>query len=789
MVDQGASGTDRVGDDERDVEVRWTTHGVAHVRASDWGGLGFGQGWACARDHLPVIADQVVKVRSERSRWHGPGHLDAHVASDLGYKVLDLPSRGRELLAAQPPEVRELLDGYVAGYNRSLEEQRAAGTLPGWCADAEWLRPIDAVDLAAYLVDVACLASGRNVAQLIGRAEAPGPDGPATPSPMEALGNSRPASNGWAVGGDVSASGGGMVMANPHFPWEGEARFWECHLTIPGTYDVYGVCLLGAPGVQIGFNRSLAWTHTFSVGHRFTLYRLDLDPADPTRYRFGDELRSMEADDHVVEVLGDDGSTELVTRRLWSSHHGPMLNLPLLGWGTEVGFTIRDANVGNTRMLEQFIGMGRAGTIGEFRQVFHDVGGMPWANTLAADSTGAAWYGDHSATPSLADGASQRYHQRLTEDLVAALLAENRIPLLDGSDPDDTWQVHDGARSPGLVPAADLPELFRRDVLVNANDSHWCSHWEERLEGFPALCGPERSPQSLRTRQNLRQARALAERGGITVDDLVDAVYEGPSLSAELVLDDVVARCRAAGTVTVEGHEADLSAAADVLAAWDRTVTLDARGALLWREAMAALGKASWRDAGALFAEGFDPDDPIGTPRGLAPLAGDPAADPVVHAVGHAVRVLHAAGLAPDASLREAQWAARGEARVAVPGGFEGDGVMNVLVCTEELKNHSLEPVPAGPAPLAGCEQTGLGEGGYQLRYGASFLMAVELTAEGPHGVGLLAYGQSGDPRSPHHADGTVAFAERAVRPLRFTDADIESDPELTRTVLRRTDT
>ena len=59
-----------------EAEIRWTTHGVAHIRAADWEGLGFGQGWAQARDHLPTIADQIVKVRSERSRFHGPGLED-----------------------------------------------------------------------------------------------------------------------------------------------------------------------------------------------------------------------------------------------------------------------------------------------------------------------------------------------------------------------------------------------------------------------------------------------------------------------------------------------------------------------------------------------------------------------------------------------------------------------------------------------------------------------------------------------------------------------------------------
>ncbi|MCU1498221.1 MAG: pvdQ1, partial [Acidimicrobiales bacterium] len=63
--------------------------------------------------------------------------------------------------------------------------------------------------------------------------------------------------------------------------------------------------------------------------------------------------------------------------------------------------------------------------------------------------------------------------------------------------------------------------------------------------------------------------------------------------------------------------------------------------------------------------------------------------------------------------------------------------------------------------------------------------MAVELTDDGPVGVGLLAYGESGDDRSPHHVDGTEAFAAKAVRPLLFTDEAIDADPALVRRTVR----
>ncbi len=664
-----------------------------------------------------------------------------------------------------------------------------ANALPAWARDAEWIRPIDEIDLWTYIGDVTLLASGRNLVQLMGRAEAPGPDGPVAPSPMEALGGPSGASNGWAVGGDVTASGAGMVLANPHFPWYGEARFWECHLRIPGTYDVYGVSLLGAPGIQMGFNRTLGWSHTFSRGHRFTVASLELDGADPTRYRHGDEIRDMRPITHAVEVLGDDGATRSVERTLWRTHHGPMINLPLVGWGLQTGYTYRDANIDNTVVLEQFLRMGMAADVQEMRTVYHEVKGMPWVNTMAADSHGDAWYTDSSATPRLSAAAQSRFTARLEEDLVAAILYENRIAMLDGSDPDDDWLDHRDARSPGLEPPAELPELSTRGVVLNANDSHWLSATDEQLEGYSVMAGLERTPRTLRTRKNLLVATALASRGGCTTDDLLAAVFENSSLSAELLVDDVVERCRKATSVEgeileVEGHRWSPQHVAEVLGSWDRRFDLTSRGAALWREFMSGFPESAWLDAGQLWAEGFDPSDPVGSPRGLATAdaGGD---DPVLHALGHAVRVLDSAGIALDAPLGDVQWADRGPDRVAVHGGGEGEGMLNVLASNGALPPSSMDPMPPTPVKVPGRERTGLCEGGYAVTYGTSFLMAVELNPGGPRGVGLLAYGQSSNAESPRHRDGTEAYAAKTVRPLRFTDEQIVDDPTLVRLILR----
>ena len=762
-----------------DAEIRWTTHGVAHVRAADWASLGYGQGFACARDHLPTIADQITKVRSERSLHLGPGHEGQHLASDLGYRVLGLVERAPALRDAQPDFIRDLVRGYAAGYNAWLAEATAQDLLPDWCRGASWVRPLDELDLYAYLGDVGLLGSGRNLVQIIGRAEAPGSDGPVAPSPLSALGGGEPgmASNGWAFGGDVTASGHGIVMANPHFPWGGEGRFWECHLTIPGELDVYGVALLGAPGVQMGFNENIGWCHTFSAGSRFTLSRLDLVEGTPTSYRYGDTTRDMTPTTYGVDALVD-GAVVRVERTLWSSHIGPMVNLPLIGWGTEIGFTYRDANLDNTSMLEQFLAMCRATDMDDLQASYARVQGMPWVNTMAADRSGRVWYIDASATPNLSPTAQARFRTRVVDDPIAALLYENRVPLLDGSDPDDEWLDDPTANRPGIIGHPGLPQLERRDFVVNANDSHWLTNPAQPLEGYSVLHGFERTPRTLRTRQNTRVVQRLAEAGGLSVGPVLYTLLDNESLSAELLRDEVVDRCRTVASFPVDGSDVDLLEAADLLEAWDGRFDLESVGATLWREFMAGFTVADIRSGGALFALPWDPDDPIDTPRGLA--AEVKGFDPVALAMAVAITHLARAGVALDAPLGEVQWAQRGPHRVPVHGGGEADGVTNILAPVGALSTASLEP---GHPPLATVAdrtaRTGLAEGGYRCTYGTSFLMAVELTDAGPKGFGLLAYGQSGDPRSEHHVDGTRAYSEKAVRPLLFRDADIEADPDL----------
>src|SRR5439155_476081 len=110
-----------------------------------------------------------------------------------------------------------------------------------------WVRAITANELFAYHINLSLTASASRLIDAIGTAQPPGRPARETLDPAEVLKRLREneiGSNGWAIGSSRSQSGLGMLLSNPHFPWEGEMRLWESHLTVPGELDVYGATLL-----------------------------------------------------------------------------------------------------------------------------------------------------------------------------------------------------------------------------------------------------------------------------------------------------------------------------------------------------------------------------------------------------------------------------------------------------------------------------------------------------------------------------------------------------------------
>ena len=99
----------------------------------------------------------------------------------------------------------------------------------------------------------------------------------------------------------------------------------------------------------------MAWTHTVDTSKHFTLYRLTLDPKDSTRYLLDGQSIPLEKTSVTVQVKQADGSLRPQAHTLYSSQFGPVVQWPgKLDWDSHYAFSLRDANLGNDRVLQQW---------------------------------------------------------------------------------------------------------------------------------------------------------------------------------------------------------------------------------------------------------------------------------------------------------------------------------------------------------------------------------------------------------------------------------------------------
>ncbi|MFN3199543.1 MAG: acylase [Bradymonadia bacterium] len=752
-----------------------TAYGTAHITAEDWGGLGYGIAWAAAEDHLCTTADQILKAQGKRAEFLGAGPEDAYINSDFGMLHLGLREKATAFFPMLRPDTQALLTGYAAGYNAYLEAVPPADR-PAECANADWVRPIEPQDIFAYGLLFSQFSSGLPFLDIIATTQPPSQksgEDTAPQSTEEALkamqSNGVPnfrnpslSSNGWGLGADKTANGRGLLLGNPHFPWEGERRWHEMHLTIPGELDLYGATLVGLPFLGIGFNGNIAWTHTVSSSQRFTGYNLELDPNDPTAYIVDGVSTPMESTEYTIQVRQGDGSLQEVNRTLWRTRHGPMVALG--GWTPTLGTAYRDANQDNWQALEMWLAMNRATDLQSFKDAIYTWNANPFINTMFADKEGNAFYMDATCVPNLSQAQLQRWADSIGVDPIATAGFQGfGIVVLDGSTTDNDWVEVDGTRIPGIIPPADAPQLERRDYIFNANDSHWLSNVESPLEGYSPLYGPERTARRPRTRQNAVQ---ILEQDNFDLDTLRESAMSTRGYWAENIRDAVVARCRTA--------EPALDAC-DVLENWDGLASIDSRGAALWREFLGEFGFAEMFGSGQLLAGDFDANDPVGTPNGLAEDQGE--SDAIVDALITASNRLTGAGFALDAPLGEIQFTLKNDERIPVPGGQFFEGMMAIAV----YGSANGTALPRMPRGAVVNDATDLTEDGYVINDGNSYVFGVEFTDDGPRAEGILTYSQSGDSRSPHHADQTRLYSEKGWRPLLFDRAQIEADPMLTR--------
>ncbi|PHI36193.1 hypothetical protein CBQ28_15475 [Pseudoalteromonas sp. GCY] len=768
------------------VEIKRTTYGVPHIKANNLESAAFGNGYAQAEDNICFISDEIVRVNSERSKYHGPDLAtfedNINLMTDFVYKFLKLKEKAQENLPQLSQESQALIKGYVKGYNHYFAEAKSKQTLPEQCATAPWLRQINEVDVLTYLYANA-ISTGLGGSIFSLAYANPGDTLEWQPRPIQEKARvsglrtknitsimDKPksgfGSNAWGLGKEATENGKGILLANPHYPHSGAYRFWQAHMEIPGVLNVSGASLMGIPGiVNIGFNDNIAWTHTLSDATTRAFYQLQLKPGDRTTYLMDGKEHKIEVERIKVDALIN-GTIVTLEKDFYFTDHGPLIEAQgIIPWNDQNAYIVNDTNLYNNELLDHWLAVNTAQDLDSFKAAFKKFDGVGYTNTVYADKSGQSFYIDDTNVPALSDVVLTTIKE---SPVLNDILVNNGIAVVPAF---SSTVFHTQA-----VPFDKTPQLTSSHYVQNSNDSHWATNLDNLLEGYSPLYGPEKTQLSLRTRMSLTMLQdSRGDDNKFSGQEVEDALFSNRIYFGETVVPQVIMQCKAAGDMPIpvaEGLSISVAPGCKALQAWNMKQDKDSIAGHLVRE----LASVAYYIPHLTVP--FDPADPVNTPNSLT-------TDGTALA-GLAVAMLNVqtAQWPLDAKLGDVQFVENvnvdgSEQRTRLPwaGTHEIEGGFNTFESFYQFDSSSYQK-KIYPASINVATQqplvTGLGSQGYQVGFGSSWIMVVSWDENGPIARGLLTHSQSTNPQSEHYDDQTHLYSEQPIlRPIIFNSADI----------------
>ncbi|QNK65903.1 penicillin acylase family protein [Variovorax sp. PAMC26660] len=788
--------------DSYKAEIRRTAFGVPHIKADNFEGVGYGYGYAQAQDSLCTLADSFLTYRGERSRYFGADAQSVYAGilgrplnleSDFFHKHVITADTLDAMRAAQPDTLRKLVEGFAAGYNRYVREIKAGGPENAACGKEAWVAPITPDDIYRRMYHAGLAGGYSNFVSGIAAAVPPSPQVARIASgsasalkaasstvrravlpPIQVGGQKGIGSNMIGFGTTATGDASPLLFGNPHWYWHGPDRLYQAHLTVPGQLNVSGASFPGVPVMLLGFNDNVAWSHTVSTAKRYSLYQLQLAKDDATSYVRDGQNVKMQPTAITVTVKQPSGSLMQVTRTLYRSAYGPLVDLsgidPSFAWSQSIAFAVRDINSQNYRVWRSWLRWNQAKSLDELVAVQREEAAVPWVNTVAVGRGSAkAWYADMGAVPNVSDAQIAQCNTDEGRALAALFGGGADAPIvLDGSRSACDWKDDPDSAQSGAIGPSRLPSLWRDDYVANMNDSYWLANPKAPLTGYPSIMGPAgTAPVSFRTQLGNRLAQDRLEGTDgyagdkATVDTVKQMVLNSRAYNAEIFKTQMLDIVCAVPTISVIGdplgdgifpspRDVDTAQACDVLRQWGNTGNIGARGAHIWDEFWS---RASQLDAGALYAVPFSASDPLHTPRGVK----SSAAVDLQQAFGAAVLRVKASPYPLDAARGDYLFTVRGGVKIPLYGG-----------CVDGYFTHI-------------CANNRLDKGGYNMdsdaiANGNSYLQIVRFPQGGVEAHTLVSYSVSEDPASVHFGDYTQAYGNKQWLRLPFSEGEITGD-------------
>src|SRR6185437_11034303 len=121
----------------------------------------------------------------------------------------------------------------------------------------------------------------------------------------------------------------------------------------------------------------------------FAIYRVPLAKGDPMKIAVGDTPEPIAAATYTVQSKKADGSLEDVTRTLYRTRWGPMIDSAELPWDPATGYayTFKDVADDDGGSLDMYLAFARAQTVADVERALRG-SHTPFVNTIAADDRG-----------------------------------------------------------------------------------------------------------------------------------------------------------------------------------------------------------------------------------------------------------------------------------------------------------------------------------------------------------------------------------------------------------------
>ena len=708
----------RASDLTQQVEIRRTEFGVPHILADNVKAGMFALAWVQLEDHGADIIRGMHAARGRMALVEGEGLIDADARARQRHV------RAMEAFPLLNVDTRDAYSGFAEGMNQFIRVHQE--TLPEWI-EADFT----GVDVLAR--DISWAAEGtmeafrRRLASDLG-------------DPALLMEH---ATDGWvrAPAGDRTYAGDGLTPDGPRQQIDGLDAWSDAAHNVGSN-----AWALAPERTQSGHailmrNPHLAWSAgyyeahlrvpgkidfygDFRIGGPFTVIggfnpRLGFSTTNNESrsheiYAF--RLHPERADHIVLDGAPVALATEIVTVE-YLSEDGSPAEASRTFWTSPFGPVFHRS--------DDLVYVLRSATHGDYRA------GEQWLEMMKAESL-EEWT------------EAMRIQARATSNFTYADADGNILlvwvaaaPILPHPAGGDTLAVLATRRDQvwsRIASFDDLPQVLNPPggYVRNENDSPHFSNMNAILpHDFEFWVQPPR----LRLRSQ-HGVELLHNDRIFALEDAVETKHSSRMLLADRVKEDLLA---AVASTSPQGEVAEALA---LLRVWDNTVAHDSRGGVLF--------EAWWnryRDlvpGRDLHAVEWNELEPMTTPRGLA----EPAL---------AVEAFEAA--VPATAARHGSWdVAWGEVHRVRRGDVDEpvSGCGGALGCFRVLNFENAE------------------DGRRVVNGGDGWVIAVEFGPT-PRAYSVLAYGQSPDPASPWHANQAALFARGEMKPVRWTEKDIEA--------------